>query len=194
MMEMAPGGQRGLGKQGFPDGADSKPLNGAGVAWARTQPAARLSLGLTFQTTLPCLPSPAAPALFNPPPPPQSLPLPAPLAPAGLIIDARSKGNLARLLNSSCDPNCETQKWHDAGNGEVGAGAEQARQPVGLDAGVASAKQAAHPMRGLPLVRFTLLAWSCIPGMPHRHVPGSALRCRPAWESTRCATSCPARS
>lgn len=45
---------------------------------------------------------------------------PAPL-PAGLIIDARSKGNLARLLNSSCDPNCETQKWHDAGNSEVGS-------------------------------------------------------------------------
>ena len=48
-----------------------------------------------------------------------SPPHPAPL-PAGLIIDARSKGNLARLLNSSCDPNCETQKWHDAGNSEVG--------------------------------------------------------------------------
>lgn len=40
---------------------------------------------------------------------------------AGLIIDARSKGNVARLLNSSCDPNCETQKWHDAGNSEVRA-------------------------------------------------------------------------
>ncbi len=38
---------------------------------------------------------------------------------AGMIIDARVKGNVARLLNSSCDPNCETQKWHDAGNGEV---------------------------------------------------------------------------
>ena len=43
--------------------------------------------------------------------------------PPGLIIDARSKGNLARLLNSSCDPNCETQKWHDAGNSEVRRGA-----------------------------------------------------------------------
>ena len=38
---------------------------------------------------------------------------------AGQIIDARVKGNVARLLNSSCDPNCETQKWHDASNGEV---------------------------------------------------------------------------
>jgi hypothetical protein len=36
----------------------------------------------------------------------------------GLFIDARSKGNMARLLNSSCDPNCETQKWHDAATGE----------------------------------------------------------------------------
>jgi SET domain-containing protein len=48
--------------------------------------------------------------------------LPFPTAPsaAGLIIDARSKGNLARLLNSSCDPNCVSQKWHDASNSEVG--------------------------------------------------------------------------
>eukprot|EP00878_Enallax_costatus_P012229 GHUV01012772.1.p1 GENE.GHUV01012772.1~~GHUV01012772.1.p1 ORF type:complete len:999 (+),score=387.95 GHUV01012772.1:221-3217(+) len=29
----------------------------------------------------------------------------------GLFIDARRKGNYARLLNSCCDPNCETQKW-----------------------------------------------------------------------------------
>ena len=41
---------------------------------------------------------------------------------ADLFIDARHKGNLARLLNSSCDPNCETQKWHDAGTGEVRVG------------------------------------------------------------------------
>lgn len=32
------------------------------------------------------------------------------LAP-GLYIDARRRGNNARLLNSCCDPNCETQKW-----------------------------------------------------------------------------------
>jgi hypothetical protein len=32
------------------------------------------------------------------------------LAP-GLFIDARRKGNHARLLNSCCEPNCETQKW-----------------------------------------------------------------------------------
>ena len=27
-----------------------------------------------------------------------------------MVIDAGSKGNLSRFLNSSCDPNCETQK------------------------------------------------------------------------------------
>eukprot|EP00775_Hariotina_reticulata_P011777 gene11777-11922_t len=40
----------------------------------------------------------------------------------GLFIDARKKGNHARLLNSCCDPNCETQKWRDAATGEVRIG------------------------------------------------------------------------
>jgi hypothetical protein len=35
----------------------------------------------------------------------------------GLIIDARARGNVARLINSSCVPNAESQKWHDAGTG-----------------------------------------------------------------------------
>ncbi len=35
----------------------------------------------------------------------------------GLIIDARDKGNVARLINSSCGPNCQSQKWHDAATG-----------------------------------------------------------------------------
>lgn len=35
----------------------------------------------------------------------------------GLIIDARDKGNIARLINSSCAPNCQSQKWHDAATG-----------------------------------------------------------------------------
>lgn len=37
----------------------------------------------------------------------------------GLIIDARDKGNVARLINSSCAPNCESQKWHDAATGKL---------------------------------------------------------------------------
>eukprot|EP00193_Tetraselmis_chui_P000790 CAMPEP_0177759228 /NCGR_PEP_ID=MMETSP0491_2-20121128/4620_1 /TAXON_ID=63592 /ORGANISM="Tetraselmis chuii, Strain PLY429" /LENGTH=1426 /DNA_ID=CAMNT_0019275043 /DNA_START=230 /DNA_END=4510 /DNA_ORIENTATION=- len=37
----------------------------------------------------------------------------------GLYIDAREKGNLARLMNSSCEPNAETRKWRDAATGEV---------------------------------------------------------------------------
>ncbi len=36
----------------------------------------------------------------------------------GLYVDARFKGNLSRLLNSSCQPNCETQKWFDTATGE----------------------------------------------------------------------------
>ena len=37
-------------------------------------------------------------------------------------IDARLKGNLARFINSSCHPNCETQKWQDAATGETRVG------------------------------------------------------------------------
>lgn len=40
----------------------------------------------------------------------------------GLIIDAKPKGNIARLLNSSCDPNCVTQKWRDSSTGEIRVG------------------------------------------------------------------------
>lgn len=41
---------------------------------------------------------------------------------AGLFIDARKRGNASRMLNSSCDPNCETQKWHDGATGEARVG------------------------------------------------------------------------
>jgi SET domain-containing protein len=34
-----------------------------------------------------------------------------------LYIDAEHMGNNARFMNSSCDPNCETQKWKDAATG-----------------------------------------------------------------------------
>ena len=32
------------------------------------------------------------------------------------------RGTLARFINSSCAPNCEAQKWHDAATGEVRVG------------------------------------------------------------------------
>ena len=38
------------------------------------------------------------------------------------IIDARHKGGVARFINSSCHPNCETQKWQDASTGETRVG------------------------------------------------------------------------
>jgi hypothetical protein len=31
------------------------------------------------------------------------------------IIDALNKGNKARFINHSCDPNCESQKWNVSG-------------------------------------------------------------------------------
>ncbi|KAI8475312.1 MAG: hypothetical protein J3K34DRAFT_365702 [Monoraphidium minutum] len=45
----------------------------------------------------------------------------------GLYIDALRRGNHGRLLNSSCEPNCETQKWHDAATNEVRVGIFAAR-------------------------------------------------------------------
>lgn len=37
-----------------------------------------------------------------------------------ILIDAGPKGNLARFINHSCDPNCETQKWIVNGNTRIG--------------------------------------------------------------------------
>lgn len=42
-----------------------------------------------------------------------------------LIIDAERKGNMARFMNHSCDPNCESEKWTVNGNTRVGIFARQ---------------------------------------------------------------------
>lgn len=39
---------------------------------------------------------------------------------SGLMIDAGPKGNSARFINHSCEPNCETQLWQVMGNTRVG--------------------------------------------------------------------------
>lgn len=39
---------------------------------------------------------------------------------SSLAIDAGRRGNKARFLNHSCDPNCETQKWNVLGETRVG--------------------------------------------------------------------------
>jgi SET domain-containing protein len=36
------------------------------------------------------------------------------------VIDAGPKGNLSRYMNHSCDPNCETQRWHVNGDVRIG--------------------------------------------------------------------------
>ncbi|CAN8068660.1 unnamed protein product [Agarophyton chilense] len=39
-----------------------------------------------------------------------------------LFVDAKFKGNLSRFINSSCDPNCATQKWTDSVTGQTHVG------------------------------------------------------------------------
>lgn len=36
---------------------------------------------------------------------------------AGRTIDGRHKSNIARLINTSCAPNCRTHKWTSAATG-----------------------------------------------------------------------------
>ena len=36
------------------------------------------------------------------------------------VIDPTSKGNLARFINHSCDPNCISEKWHVLGETVIG--------------------------------------------------------------------------
>jgi len=36
------------------------------------------------------------------------------------VIDASRKGNIARFINHSCDPNCVTQKWSVLGEDRIG--------------------------------------------------------------------------
>ncbi len=36
------------------------------------------------------------------------------------IIDPTEKGNIARFINHSCDPNCWTEKWNVLGEVEIG--------------------------------------------------------------------------
>ena len=43
------------------------------------------------------------------------------------MIDAGPKGNIARFMNHSCDPNCETQKWTVNGDTRVGLFALEVR-------------------------------------------------------------------
>ena len=49
---------------------------------------------------------------------------------ADMLIDSEKKGNLARFINHSCDPNCETQIWTVMGESRVGIFAIKDIEPV----------------------------------------------------------------
>ena len=50
----------------------------------------------------------------------------------GIYLDGRHKGNESRFINSSCNPNCETQRWLDSSTGKVRIGIFALRDiPVG---------------------------------------------------------------
>ncbi|GBF90197.1 histone H3 Lys 36 methyltransferase [Raphidocelis subcapitata] len=84
----------------------------------------------------------------------------------GLFIDALRRGNYARLLNSSCEPNCETQKWYDAATGEmrvgifalrdIAPGEELAYDYMFEHAGVSALAQGFRCMCGAPKCRGTM--------------------------------------
>ncbi|CAM9386698.1 unnamed protein product [Sphacelaria rigidula] len=42
-----------------------------------------------------------------------------------LFIDAKNKGNLMRLINHSCNPNCDVQAWNVAGHTRLGIFAKE---------------------------------------------------------------------
>lgn len=51
-----------------------------------------------------------------------------------LLVDAKFKGNLSRFINSSCEPNCQTQKWIDNATGQTHVGIFAVRDiPVGTE-------------------------------------------------------------
>lgn len=72
----------------------------------------------------------------------------------GRVIDASQKGNLARFMNHSCAPNCETQKWTVGGRLHVGLFARQ------------SIRQGTELTFDYKFVRFGQAAQQCFCGEP----------------------------
>jgi hypothetical protein len=62
----------------------------------------------------------------------------------GLFVDALRRGNYARLLNSSCEPNCETQKWWARGR-EAAEARLRAGPAAALSAAAPGVRRPSHP-------------------------------------------------
>lgn len=93
------------------------------------------------------------------------------------------RGTLARFINSSCAPNCEAQKWHDAATGEIRVGIFAAQDiPPGQEltydymfqhagtAALAGAYRCAHALCLLITIRQNPLDTLLIRHYPHCHV------------------------
>lgn len=84
----------------------------------------------------------------------------------GLVVDAGRKGSKARLINSSCAPNCQAQKWTDAATGEfrvgifalrdIGSGEELTYDYMFQHAGIADMAESYRCMCGAPNCRGTM--------------------------------------
>jgi hypothetical protein len=96
------------------------------------------------------------------------------LAP-GLYIDARWKGNLARLLNSSCQPNCETQKWYDAATGEVRSWGWGGGVFVGVEGGELGRRRCSGTMLG-PLFGVIIRTPFCLLAPSHPQDVSTCIR------------------
>ena len=99
---------------------------------------------------------------------------------SGYALDASRKGNISRLINHSCAPNAETQKWLVAGEMRIGIFAKRfipaGREITYVSHETAAATQTRTPHRLKSTLR--LLGAGLLFRPPGRQAPALSVRCR----------------